>query len=143
MSELSEASKAILRHEALRVEQEHRRAENVLRDTERMDIKQIAAFFETTQGVVRTWITLGLLPAYTSSSEDTPVPLKPHDSPQGNSVWVHTSDMVQMLQATPATIEGWRHAIEAWRDAVWTYGTVAAAIERSRGTRARPREEGP
>ncbi len=143
MRERSEASKAVLRHQALKAEQVCCRAENVLRDSERMDIQQIATFFETTPGVIRTWITLGLLPAYTSSSEDTPVPLKPHDSPQGKSVWVHTSDLVQMLQATPATIGGWRHAIEAWRDAVWTYGTVAAAIERSRGTRAPPREEEP
>ena len=143
MIEISEASKAVLWHQALKAEQVRCRAENVLRDSERMDIQQIAPFFETTSGVIRMWITLGLWPAYTSGPEDALVRLRPHDPPKWKSVWVHTSDMVKMLQATPATIEGWRHAIEAWRDAVWTSGTVAAAIERSRGTRAPPREEEP
>lgn len=139
MSEISEASKAVLRHQALEVEQARCRAENVLRDSERMDIQQIATLFDTASGVVRTWIKLGLLPAYTSGPEDTLVRLRPHDPTKWESVWVHTSDIVKMLQAPPATVAGWEHAIEAWREAVWTYGTVAAAIEQSRGTHARTR----
>ncbi|MEE9146823.1 MAG: hypothetical protein V3U27_05430 [Candidatus Tectomicrobia bacterium] len=139
MSEISEASKAVLRHQALKAEQVRCRAENVLRDSERMDIQQIATFFETTPGVIRTWITLGLLPAYTSGPEDTLVRLRTDDPTKWESLWVHTSDIVKMLQAPPATVAGWEHAIEAWREAVWTYGTVAAAIEQSRGTHARTR----